>query len=121
MLIETRVNIDERDVWELVWGNDGQGFSYWFGKARALDGGDLDYYLNRDKPVSEWIPNPQDFLLWTDEGDEHRVSLYDLCRAFADLTAEGWTHCGGAVIRDYDACVEDAILQRAVFGEMIYG
>lgn len=122
MLIETRVDIDERDVWERVWGNDGNGFAYWVGKARAMDGGDLNYYLNRDADsVSDWVLNPQDFRLWTDEGDEHLVTVYALCRAYADLKAESWTHCGGCLLDDNDACTEDAILQRAVFGEMVYG
>lgn len=121
MLIETRVQVDERDVWERVWGNDGQGFSYWLGKARALDGGDLDYYLNRDAPVDEWVLNPQDFRLWTDDGDEHIVTLYALCKAFADLQAEGWTHCGNYPLSEHDSCVEDAIVQYAVFGELVYG
>lgn len=121
MLIETRANIDERDVWERVWGNDGQGFSYWISKARAIDGSDLNYYLNTDKPIDEWVLNPQDFRLWTDDGDEHVVTLYALCKAYADLKAEGWTHCGGCLLDDNDACTEDAILQYAIFGELVYG
>ena len=124
MLIETRVQVDEHKVWERVWGNDGQGFSYWLGKARALDGSDLDYYLDRDKPVNEWVLNPQDFQIWTDDeagNENYKVTLYSLCKAFADLQAEGWTHCGGCSVKDSDACTEDAILQRAVFGEFVYG
>lgn len=121
MLVETRVNIDEREVWEAVWGSDGQGFAYWAIRFRSADGGDLHYYLNTDKEVQHWTPNPQDFLLWTEEGEKHRVSLYALCKAYADMKAEGWTHCGGAIMQDHDSCVEDAILQRAVFGDMVYG
>lgn len=121
MLVETRVNIDEREVWEKVWGNDGQGFAYWVTKARSWSGGDLDYYLNTDLSVELWVPNPQDFQIWTDEGDNHKVTLYALCRAYADLLAEGWTHCGHSLLSEHDSCVEDAILQRAVFGELVYG
>ena len=121
MLLETRVNIDEHKVWGSVWGSDGNGFAYWVGKARAMDGGDLNYYTNTDKDFSEWRLNPQDFRLWTDDGDEHVVTLYALCKAFADLRAEGWTHCGNYPVSDHDACVEDAILQMATFGEFVYG
>jgi hypothetical protein len=122
MLIETRQNIDEHEVWGAVWGSDGNGFSYWVGKARALDGGDLHYYLNTSaESFSDWVLNPQDFRLWNDEGSEYVVTLYGLCKAYADLRAEGWTHCGGSLLDDNDACTEDAILQYAVFGEMVYG
>lgn len=122
MLVETRHEVDAHDVWERVWGNDGNGFAYWLGKARALNGGDLKYYLNTDaESVSDWVLNPQDFRLWTDDGDQHLVTVYALCKAYADLKMKGWTHCGGCAVDDNDACTEDAILQHAVFGEFVYG
>lgn len=121
MLIETRVNISEHKVWDAVWGNDGNGFAYWVSKVRDRNG--EDFYATKKVGLSGDVEvnNPQDFVLWTDDGDEHVVTLYALCKAFADLQAEGWTHCGGCSMSEHDACVEDAVLQKAVFGEMVYG
>jgi hypothetical protein len=121
MLIETRVNVNEDEVWDSVWGNDGQGFAYWVSRVRDFDG--KDFHATKMVGVNGdvEINNPQDFVIWTDDGDKHIVTLYALCKAYADLRAEGWTHCGGSLLDDNDACTEDAILQKAVFGEFVYG
>ena len=122
MLIETRVDVDIAKAWDAVWGNDGQGFSYWVGAVRGRDGGDFHAYLNTDADVSEWRANPQDFRLYDREEDKwHNVSMYALAKAWVDTRNSGLTHCGGCSLDDGDACTEDYFLQYAVFGELVYG
>lgn len=108
VLIETRQEIDEHKVWDTVWGNDGQGFAYWCEAVREIDGTDFKSDI------------PHDFKLHDGECWKI-VTSYALCKAYADLKAEGWTHCGGYPLDENDACVEDAILQHAMFGEFVYG
>ena len=122
MLIETRVDVNMDEVWDAVWGNDGQGFAYWVGMVRAEDGGDFHGTKMVGKNGDVEIENPQDFKVFDREEDKwHTVSEYDLAKAWVTVATNGWTHCGGHPLSEHDACCEDAILQYAVFGDLIYG
>ena len=122
MLIETRVNVNMDEVWETVWGNDGQGFAYWVSMVRDRDGGDFHATRMVGKDGDVEITNPHDFKLFDGEQEEwHIVSEYDLAKAWVEVRTNGWTHCGGHGMDEHDACVEDAVMQYAVFGDLVYG
>lgn len=117
--IETQVDVNIKDVWEMLWCSDGAGVAYWVSKVRDLDGSNFHAWVKND--AGYLVPNPHPFAVWTDEGEWHSVSLEKLAKGFAQARAEGVTHCGGCTLDDSDSCVEDIILQYALFGEMVYG
>lgn len=132
MEITTTVTVDEAQVWEDVWGNDGQGFAYWVNAVRdVIDGKRADSFnaWKRDEngkiaedSDGDWIPDPKPFAVYDGEQDEwHTVTVQGLCEAWLKARQSGLTHCGGYGLDDPDACVEDYYLQYAVFGEVIYG
>lgn len=117
--VETQVDVNIKDVWEMLWGCDGAGVAYWVSKVRDIDGGGFHAWVKND--AGDLVANPHPFVVWDDEGEWHSVSLEKLAKGYAQARAEGVTHCGGCGFDDADACVEDIILQYAIFGEMVYG
>lgn len=105
------VNIDE------VWGNVIGGHSgYWADNFKTLDGREVAWY--KDENYEQ--PNPQSFKVLAD-GEWYTVSERSLAEAFVKLKVDGWTHCGGDLVDEQDACTGDAILQVAAFGDFVYG
>jgi hypothetical protein len=118
--VETQVDVNIKDVWEMMWGCDGAGFAYWVSKVRRLDDGSFSPWVLDE--AGNLKPNPQNFIVYTEEDDDwHTITLEKIAKGYAQARAEGVTHCSGCNIDDADACVEDIILQYAAFGEMVYG
>mgnify|MGYP000078869488 FL=1 len=113
MLVTYQVEVDVNDVWEKMMGGSS---GYWADNFETLDSGIVRWYLDDD----EYTPNPQDFKVLA-EDVWHTVTVLSLAEAYVKLKQDGWTHCRGCGIDDGDACVGDAILQVAAFGELVYG
>lgn len=112
MLVTYTVEVDVNEVWQSVV----SGYSsYWADDFKRLDGGVVDWYVG-----TEFEPNPQDFKVLADDV-WHKVTTRSLAESYVKLKQNGWTHCSGCSIDDGDACVGDAILQVAAFGELVYG
>lgn len=111
------------DLWEMVWGSDGAGSTYWADKVRKLNGGDIELW--KMTPEGNLVGNPQPFSIHDMEEDKwHTVSLASLALAFRHADRENLTHCGNCAIVDFeqqDACNGDTLIQLAIFGEVIYG
>jgi len=110
------------DLWEMVFGSDGSGMTYWCDKIRQADGKGIDLYIKQD---GELVPNPQDFRVHDAEEDKwHDVTLEALAEAFRHADREHLTHCGYYAITDIeqaDACNGDTLVQLAIWKEVIYG
>lgn len=111
------------DLWEMVWGSDGAGTTYWADKVRKLDGDDIDLWKTDEN--GNLVGNPQPFKIHdTEEGKWHNVFLSDLAIAYKLADEQNLTHCGRYAIVDFeeqDACNGDTLIQLAIFGEVIYG
>jgi hypothetical protein len=112
MLITYQVEVDVNDVWEKMMGGSS---GYWADDFKRPDDGVVDWYVG-----TEYEPNPQDFRVLAD-GAWHTVTVRSIAEAYVKLKQDSWTHCGGYSVEDNDACVGDAILQVAAFGEFVYG
>lgn len=56
------------------------------------------------------------------------VGIHDLTKAFADLVASDFGHCGQRIAQDFyghdfdfDTCSSDGMIQQMVYGKVIYG
>lgn len=117
--IPVTMEIDIDEVWSNFWCSDGAGVNYWVSKIRKPDGEGISMWVEKDGRL---VPNPQDFKVFdAEQQDWHTVTLEQLALGYATAKAKGVTHCGGCALDDSDACVEDIILQYAIFGEMLYG
>jgi hypothetical protein len=102
-----------KEVWEnVVGGHSG----YWANSFRNLTGGGVQWY--RDEHYAE--PNPQTFKVHADD-EWHIVTPEALVNAYNELKRDGWEHCDGCDIDEEDGCTGDAILQWAIFGDLVYG
>lgn len=100
-----------------VWENMMDGFSgYWADEYATPDNGRVEWY--KDENFSQ--PNPQPFKVLC-EGEWYEVTPQGLVNAYLELKRDGWTHCNDDSIDDSDSCTGDAILQYAVFGDLVYG
>lgn len=113
MLVTYQVEVDVNDVWQKMMGGSS---GYWADNFETLDSGIIKWY--KDDEYTQ--PNPQDFKVLAD-GVWHTVTVRSLAEAYVKLKQDSWTHCGGYSVEDNDACVGDAILQVAAFGEFVYG
>jgi hypothetical protein len=115
------INFDLGAVWEDICGNFFSEASYWV-ESYKFEG------IDKTKENPKWSKdawNPDYKVTIThDEVDgktKKTLTANDLAQAFAKLTFDGWAHCGGCTIDDPDACVVDAVLQQAIFGEQVFG
>jgi hypothetical protein len=111
------------DLWEMVWGADGAGTTYWADMVRKPNGDDIDLWKTDSE--GNLVGNPQPFIIHDTEEDKwHTITLASLALAFRHADRENLTHCGRYAIVDFeeqDACNGDTLIQLAIFGEVIYG
>lgn len=112
-MIPVTIAMDKDEVWSNIFGS---GFEIlvdeWVHSIVFLEG--------------DWDKHGVVELKYEDPNTGNQVrktlTIVDIANAVSNLTAEGWTHCGGDhVLDDPDACVGDAVIQYALFGEFIYG
>lgn len=111
------------DLWEVIWGSDGAGSTYWADRVRNYLGGDIELW--KMTPEGNLVGNPQPFLIHDMEEDKwHAITLADLATAYKLADEQNLTHCGNCAIVDFeqqDACNGDTLIQLAIFGEVVYG
>lgn len=111
------------DLWEVIWGSDGAGMTYWSDMVRTPNGGDIDLWTKDEQ--GNLVGNPQPFLIHDMEEDKwHAITLADLATAYKLADEQNLTHCGNCAIVDFeeqDACNGDVLIQLAIFGEVVYG
>lgn len=111
------------ELWEMIWGSDGMGMTYWCDKIRKPDGKGIDLWKKDEN--GNLVGNPQSFKVHDYEGEKwHTITLEDLAEAFRHADRENLTHCGNYAIVDFegqDACNGDTLIQLAIWKEVIYG
>jgi hypothetical protein len=105
--------VDKNELWADVFGS-GWEYSPW--------------WISVDFTNGDWEEHGEAVIKYLDpdDADEQQtatktVTITDLANACSKLETQGWTHCGGEGLSDPDACTSDAVLQVAVFGELVYG
>lgn len=118
---EQTITLDLGAVWEDICGNFFSEASYWV-ESYKFEG------IDKTKENPKWSKdawNPDYKVTITHEEVDGQtkktLTAQDLAQAFAVLTVGDWAHCGGCTIDDPDACVVDAVLQQAIFGEQVFG
>lgn len=126
--ITTEVAIDLGKIWQDITGNYFSECGSWLPRVR--------YFTGEAHPweAEEWTPDHKVALIYYDENSEATrkwLTAEDFAKARVELFKDKWTHCGHYGISlergefgftsDDDACVNDAIVQTALFGEIIYG
>lgn len=126
--ITQEVSIDLARIWEDIVGDYFSESSYWLPAVRIKAKG-------HSWKKEEWHPdNKVAFIYENHEGEGYLhkwLKAEDFARARVELHKQGWAHCGGYGIEvkqneygfegEDDACTNDAIVQQALFGEIIYG
>jgi hypothetical protein len=111
------------ELWEMIWGSDGMGMTYWCDKIRTPDGKSIALWKKDEN--GNLVGNPQSFKVHDYEGEKwHTITLEDLAEAFRHADRENLTHCGNYAIVDFegqDACNGDTLIQLAIWKEVIYG
>ena len=128
--INTEVSIDLGAMWEITTGEYFSECNYWVQRAR-FDTGNAHPWKRE-----EWTPEHKVALIFENPTGEGWVRKWltaeDFAEARVKLALEGWTHCGhygisltmgdnGYFESDDDACVIDAVVQYACFGEFVFG
>lgn len=103
---------DKDDLWSEVFGSGWEHMPWWR-DAKYLEG--------------SWDKHGQVIMKFLDPDDPtesttatKRVNIVDIANAYSSLMSTGYTHCGGCSLDDADSCTADAVLQVAVFGELVY-
>lgn len=112
--------LDLAEVWEDMTGEFFSECNYWV--ARSM-------FFGHDKTQpawrkEAWTPSYKVALIHETENGTlgHTwLTAEDFARAYCKLVRDGWTHCGGCGIDDPDSCVQDAVVQTAIFDDIIFG
>jgi len=102
---------DKDDLWSDIFGG---GWEY------------MEWWVNVDYQGGDWEKHGKAVITYMNPDDpsttlSKELTVVDLANAWSALTESGWHHCGNNTLDDPDACTSDAVLQQAVFGELIYG
>jgi hypothetical protein len=115
-MVTIPMQVNAQDLWESTWGSGFETWSWW----RRLDYvGDAAWDVIGKVKLGVTDPNdPSERKIKT-----KTIGLDDIVAAVAGLAAVQPTVWGTPVtdFESWDACVSDAVLQFAVFGEVIYG
>lgn len=127
--ISTEVSIDLAKIWQDVVGDYFSECAYWLPAVRYFTGDAHPWKSEEWKPTHRIA-----FIFENQEGDGYAhkwLTAEDFAKARVALHKSKWTHCGHYGIEveqteygfkgEDDACTTDAIVQTALFGEIIYG
>lgn len=113
MSIDITLNYSDEDVWSSICGSAWESWPWWY--DLKYDGGDWD------KPCALWVTveNPFD----SDYGDclTAVVTISDIKRALNELSGHPYVRQAIMHELDFDAVYGDAVMQQAIFGEIIFG
>lgn len=132
--IETVITVNLDDLWKALWGSDGSGIRYWCDCTATPDGGYPSIWMENLDPVPSTLAYHDCEECVSDYSDDlptnhmdkpcwHTVSIESLARAYVTLKTKGQTHCGNYPldIDDSDECLQDLVLQYAIFNDIVYG
>ena len=108
--------MDATEFWSAIWGSSPETFGTWWRGLQYLDGANWDT-VGRVRVVLE-DPDSEDATI------SCILSLNDLVTAYNDLQGNegpGGVHRSYLDLEDMDCIGSDAIIQAAVYGEVIFG
>ena len=105
------ITVELEDLWSDIFGS-GWEYSDWF---VHIDYGDGDWDRPSTIVVKHFSKDDEEIVMRT------TLTVEDVVNAYAKLAQQRYTHCGGCALDDPDACTSDAVLQHAVYGDIIYG
>lgn len=105
-------SVDADELWNKVFGSAYELMDWWTG---------IDY-----KSKTDWDKAGEVVLYaWSATDPDTEISkvitIKEIVNAYSALVAKGYTHCNGHTLDSADACTGDAILQTAMYGEIVYG
>jgi hypothetical protein len=106
------IPMDKDDLWSEVFGS-GWEHQPWWVECQYLVG---DWATN-GKVVMHYC-DPEDDSVPVQKSDI--ITIESIADAYSFLLLDDFTHCFGEPLSESDACTSDAILQIAVFGELLY-
>lgn len=107
------LDVNAEDLWSSTFGS-GWEHGYAWVNCKFLDG-------------ASWEKPGLASLKYRDVNDEDNIlettiSVKDLARGYSLALKNHFHHCGSPIsLDDQDACSSDAILQFAVYGELVFG
>ena len=110
-LITIPITVDADELWSDVFGS-GWEYSEWFTYVEYVG---CSWDTAGTAKVTHWSSD--------DEGvtEVTSVTIDDIVRGYSILASDNWLHCNGDALNNPDACTSDAILQMAIYGELVYG
>lgn len=105
------VTVPAEDLWSGIWGACPEYWSWW----REFDFLDCDWDVPGQVKVTAWDPNEG-----SGEGEGEIVkiiTLDDIVQAYAWYIGAGYKYS----YEDMDSVYSDVVLQKAFYGEVIYG
>jgi hypothetical protein len=103
------VAIEAEDFWSHILGSAWETWDWWTG-VDYLDGSDWDKV--GEVKITGWDGETEGETLIT-----KTLNIGDLAEAYGKCLAEGYRFN----LDDFDACDGDAVIQMAMFGEVVYG
>lgn len=104
---------DADEFWSEIMGGEPWIYLEWYKAVKYEKGTDWDKHGRIKLEMED--PNDEDKTI------KKTLDVGDLAKAFADLSQQGWHHCNGASLDNYDLCTSDAVIQQAFYGELVYG
>lgn len=108
------MTMDAEEFWSEIMGST-EFYEEWWAAVKFKDGAQWDK------------PGKVDITVYTDvdsstETVTKTLDIDDLAKAYGEVIAKPYYHCGGTVdIHNMDSCASDIVLQQAMFGDVIYG
>lgn len=117
MKVKVTYNKDANELWSDVFGSLGGFLDHsWLHHIKYITGN-----WNKHGLVELTIDNPAPEFNEETVHTTKQLKVEDLADAYSKLMNNDYKHCGGCELDDPDACTADAILQTAVYGELVYG
>lgn len=104
--------VSKNDLWSDVFGSGWEDAPWWM----DIEFIDCDWETHGQAKVTCLDPDDPDEQMTMTKV----ITVIDLANAVSALTESGYTHCHGHSLTSADACTSDAILQRAVYDDIIY-
>lgn len=100
--------VNKNELWSDVFGSGLEHYEWWLG-VEFLEG---DWNVSGIAKVT--------YLNEDNKRASKLIGIVDIANAYSSLASSGWEHCCGDSIDEPDGCTSDAIMQVAIFNELIY-
>lgn len=117
IVVTIKRQMPPENLWSMICGSAWESWPWWYGWV--YEGGDWD------KPCDLWVlvDNPDyvgDSPLAADRCVSALITLPDLIRALEEL-ADHRAVMEALIDDDFDAIYGDAVMQQAIFGDIVFG